>query len=450
MATAVVLPKLGQTVESCIIVEWKKEKGDQVTEGESLCEVETDKALMEVESPASGTILELFFQEGEEVPVQINIAAVGEPGEDVSSLRPETATESPVVEEPSTIPDEGAIAATTADAVDEATIIDVVPTQADLGAGISPRAGQLAAKMGLEVTGIRGTGPGGRIIERDVQAILATKQPMTPLAKSMAAQGGLTAPAYGSGIGGRVTAGDLRAVAAGPAIKDEVQTIPLKGVRKIIAERMLSSAQTTAQLTLNTAGDARALLAYRQRLKDSAEAVDLGQVTINDLILFAVSRTLPAYPELNALFADDTISQYRDVHLGFAVDTPRGLIVPVIRHANALSLKGIAQETKRLSSACLEGNVSPDELAGGTFTVTNLGSLGIENFTPILNPPQVGILGVGAVNLKPVEIEGDVQFIPYIGLSLTINHQVVDGAPAARFLQALSQRLSDIDLLLAL
>jgi pyruvate dehydrogenase E2 component (dihydrolipoamide acetyltransferase) len=213
---------------------------------------------------------------------------------------------------------------------------------------------------------------------------------------------------------------------------------------------MLSSAQTTAQLTLNTAGDARALLAYRQRLKDSAEAVDLGQVTINDLILFAVSRTLPAYPELNALFADDTISQYRDVHLGFAVDTPRGLIVPVIRHANALSLKGIAQETKRLSSACLEGNVSPDELAGGTFTVTNLGSLGIENFTPILNPPQVGILGVGAVNLKPVEIEGDVQFIPYIGLSLTINHQVVDGAPAARFLQALSQRLSDIDLLLAL
>ena len=453
MATAVVLPRLGQTVESCIIVDWKKEEGDSVTEGEPLCEVETDKAMLDVESPASGTLLELFFQQGDEVPVQINIAAIGEPGEDVSSLRPDTAAEGVAVVEPPPVPDEAvkAVKAIRPDTADLAPILDVTPAQTDLGTGISPRARNLAKERDLEITGIEGTGPGGRIIERDVQAVLATLPPITPLAKSMVAQGAVTAPAYGSGIGGRVIAGDLRPVSAEPeTTEDEVQKIPLKGVRKVIAERMLSSMQTTAQLTLNASADARSLLAYRQRLKNSPEALDLQGVTINDLILFAVSRTLPEHPELNALFAEEAIFQYNAVHLASAVDTPRGLIVPVIRNADALSLKEISQEARRQSSACLEGNISPDELAGGTFTVTNLGSLGIENFTPILNPPQVGILGVGNVNLKPVEIEGDVKFIPHIGLSLTINHQVVDGAPAARFLQTLSQRLAEIDLLLAL
>ena len=173
-------------------------------------------------------------------------------------------------------------------------------------------------------------------------------------------------------------------------------------------------------------------------------------MTINDLILLAVSRTLPQYPELNALFANETISLYKNVHLGVAVDTPRGLMVPVIQRANLLSLKQIAVESKRLASACLEGRITPDELSGGTFTVTNLGSLGIESFTPVLNPPQVGILGVGNIQLKPVEWEGEVRFIPHLHLSLTINHQVVDGAPAARFLQALAQGLAEIELLLAL
>jgi pyruvate dehydrogenase E2 component (dihydrolipoamide acetyltransferase) len=173
-------------------------------------------------------------------------------------------------------------------------------------------------------------------------------------------------------------------------------------------------------------------------------------VTINDLILLAVSKILPQYPELNALFKEDTVFQYKDVHLGLAVDTPRGLMVPKIRRANRLSLKQISEESRRLASACLEGKINPDELSDGTFTVTNLGNLGIESFTPVLNPPEVAILGVGNINLKPVEAEGEVEFIPHLGLSLTINHQVVDGAPAARFLQALSQGLAEIELLLAL
>jgi pyruvate dehydrogenase E2 component (dihydrolipoamide acetyltransferase) len=219
-------------------------------------------------------------------------------------------------------------------------------------------------------------------------------------------------------------------------------------VRKVIAERMLQSLQTTAQLTIHASADARVLQALRRRFKESPEAMGLRGITINDLVLFAVARTLPAHPALNALFNGTEIHQYRSVHLGVAVDTPRGLMVPVIRAAETLSLRQLSTEARRLAAACLENKITPDELTGGTFTVTNLGAFGVESFTPVLNPPQVAILGVCTIQPKAVEMDGEVQFIPHIGLSLTINHQVVDGAPAARFLQALGQAIAAIDLLL--
>ena len=425
MATAVVMPKLGQSVETCIIVGWKKHKGDSITAGEPLCEVETDKSALEVESPASGTLLDLFFDEGEEVAVQVNIAAIGEPGEDVSSLKPAVAMVFQSDDKSSTTSDEPVQAVPTQPEALEPPQEN--PSKPDrLKRRISPRAASLAEEQGVDISGIRGTGPGGRIIERDVQAA------PTAAAKPAAVQTRSSSPVQLESAPG------------------EAQAVPLQGTRKIIAERMLHSIQTTAQLTLNASADARALLSYRQRLKSSAEAFNLRNVTINDFILFAVSRTLPDHPELNALLLGNTISQYEDVHLGFAVDTPRCLMVPVIRDANTLNLKAISLETTRLTAACLEGNISPDELTGGTFTVTNLGSLGIENFTPILNPPQVGILGVGNVNLKPVEVDGEIQHLSHIGLSLTIDHQAVDGASAARFIGALSQRLAAIDLFLAI
>ncbi|NUQ04709.1 MAG: 2-oxo acid dehydrogenase subunit E2 [Anaerolineae bacterium] len=295
--------------------------------------------------------------------------------------------------------------------------------------------------------------------ERDVQAALEAQPRMTPLARSMVASGDFVAPPTGSGAGGRITTRDLQPTASAPAaapasaavpVEDRVEVLPVRGTRRIIAERMLASMQTTAQLTLDMPADARALQAFRKQLKASPEALGLQKVTINDLLLLAVSRTLPQFPDLNALFTGDSIAQHRSVHLGFAVDTPRGLIVPVIRHADRLSLKDLSREARRLADACQNGKITPDELSGGTFTVTNLGSLGVEHFTPILNPPQVAILGVGSIHLKPVEDEDEVAFIPHIALSLTINHQVVDGAPGARFLQALSRNLSQIQLLLAL
>lgn len=453
MATPVVMPKQGQSVESCIIVEWKKEEGDPVQEGDVLCEVETDKAVMEVESPVSGTLLARFYPEGELVPVLTNIAAIGTPGEDISHLRPQEGGSASQTEAVPPAPSEEApVQEAPAGGVDQASAAPAAPPQA-----ISPRARNLAARRQIDLTGVQGTGPGGRIIERDVEAALAAQPRLSPVAKAMVETGGYRAPGRGTGPGGRVMSRDLEAVAspapspaAAGAEDDVLERIPVRGIRKVIAERMLHSLQSTAQLTLHASADARALLAYRRRLKESEPALELQGVTINDLVLFAVSRVLLQFPDLNAWYDGETITRYRAVHLGFAVDTPRGLMVPVIRRAQVLSLRELSRASKRLSTACQEGSITPDELNGGTFTVTNLGSLGIERFTPILNPPQVAILGVGSIELKAVEVEGEVQFIPHLGLSLTLNHQAVDGAPGARFLQALARGIAGLETLLAL
>ena len=456
MATPVIIPQLGNTVESCIIVEWKRSPGQPIEAGDPICDIETDKAVMEVESPASGTVLAHFFSEGEDVPVLTTIAAIGEPGEDFAHLRPD-ADGGPVA-----TGEEGVAGGEGLGARGEATRPMEEIRDEGAFAGVSPRARKLADRSQLDLTGLVGTGPGGRIIERDVRAALETTPRMSPVAQAMAAAGEYVAPTVGTGPRGRVMSRDL-VPKTSPAVEppagpvppptiseEDVERTPLKGARKVIAQRMLSSLQTTAQLTLQRTADARALLAYRQQLKGSSEPLGLQRVSINDLILYAVSRILPQFPDLNAHFSDDSILRFKNVHLGVAVDTPRGLLVPVVRNAHRLSLRQLSEEARRLAEACQNRRITPDELTGGTFTVTNLGALGIESFTPVLNPPEVAILGVGNVNLKPVETEGQVQFHPHIGLSLTINHQVVDGAPAARFLQALADGLAQFDLLLAL
>jgi pyruvate dehydrogenase E2 component (dihydrolipoamide acetyltransferase) len=452
MAELVVMPKQGNTVESCIIVEWFKAVGDQVAVGEALCGVETDKATLEVESTSTGTVLALFFEEGDDVPVMTPIAAIGEPNEDVSDLRPVTDAQVPARGSPLPMNRNEQPVATEAQTGETAVSPTPTQTTASQSTNISPRARLLAQQKGLEIVGIQGSGPAGRIIERDIVTAHDAQPRITPVAKRMLAQGELIAPEKGTGTGGRITSKDLMPKIEKPvatSAADEVEIIPLKGIRKVIAERMLHSLQTTAQLTLNASADARALLAYRQRLKNSDDSLGVQHITINDLILFAVSRTLVNFPGINALFINDAIHQYQDVHLAFAVDTPRGLMVPVMRRANQLSLKQITDEAKRLAADCQNGRIAPDDLSGGTFTVSNLGAFGIEHFTPILNPPQVGILGVSNINLKPIDSAGEIQFIPHMGLSLTINHQVVDGVPGARFLQTLSQQLANFELLLA-
>jgi pyruvate dehydrogenase E2 component (dihydrolipoamide acetyltransferase) len=448
MAQQVVMPKQGNTVESCIIVEWNVKVGDHVSIGDVLCSAETDKSTIDVESTAEGTVLALLFAEGDEVPVMEDIAVVGEKGEKVevkASSGEETASD--------TQQETGA-------EDKKVTSVASEPIASQTGVGSSPRARNLASSLGIPVSSLSATGPKGRVIERDVLG--ASSQPLTPAAKEAALKKGILAPKVGSGMGGRVLASDLaktEAVApvgsaspsSPPVVEGTITEIPVKGVRKVTARRMMASIHGTCQLTLHAFADATALKRLRSGFKASKPELGLSDVTLNDLVLFAVSRTLTQFPAFNAHFLGDKILQYSSVHLGMATDAPRGLLVPVIRDSQSLSLKGISVEVKRLVAKCKDGSATAEELSGSTFTVSNVGSFGIEAFTPVLNVPEVAILGVGTIIPKPVEAkDGTFSFVPHIGLSLTMDHQAVDGADAARFLKVLMENIASIDLLLAL
>jgi len=468
MAHILIMPRQGNTVESCIITDWKVKEGDDVTPETIVCEVETDKASFEVPAGAGGAVLKLLHASGDDVPVLKPIAVIGATGEDWQAAISQEA------------PDKNAGDISVKD-VSKSEIKEnqekntSSPCEINQEIAISPRARNLAAKENLTVDFL-GTGPGHRVIERDVLAALQNRPPLTAAAR---AAGPGQVPAAGSGLGGRITAADLSSgtdLASGArkagvrpdttVIQDfgegAITDLPIKGIRRIIADRMFKSLAESAQFTLNASAPANKLQNFRSGVKNQESlAVELGltKITINDLILLAVSRTLPRFPFMNAHKTRDTIRVFERVHLGLAVDTPRGLMVPVIRNASLLSLTQISSEAKRLAEACQNGSAKPDELSGSTFTVTNLGSMGITSFTPVLNVPEVAILGVCAIEMKPAaqatadhQLPGaamPVIFEPHIGFSLTIDHQAVDGAPAARFLKALGDAVAHIDLLLA-
>lgn len=440
MATIVVMPQLGNSVESCIIVEWMIAEGDTVAVDQTLASIETDKSTMEVPSTAAGTVLKLLWEEGDEVPVKDPLIIVGEPGEDISGLVPgaDAAPAEAAPAEQASAPEQ---AAAPAFATERAT------------GAVSPRARALAASRGVDASAIsEGSGPHGRVIERDVAAAIAA----APVLTSAARAAGVSAT-EGTGIGGRVSVADAgrtpeaapAAAVAAPAGADypgASTSAPLKGVRKVVAKRMMESLTSTAQLTLNTTANAAGILALRKKVKNADEALGLNKITLNDLVCFAVSRTLPKYPVFNAHLEDGVLTQFEQVHLGFACDTPRGLLVPVIRSAQALGLKAFSDEAKRLAGGAIDGTIAPDFLSGGTFTVSNIGSFGIETFTPVINLPQTAILGVGAITPRPaVAADGTIGVEQRLNLSLTIDHQVIDGADGARFLRDLVAAIENID-----
>ncbi len=461
MAQQVLMPKQGNSVETCIIIEWKKQEGDAVSVGDILCEAETDKATIEVESTAEGILLKQLFKVDDEVPVQVPIVIVGEAGEDISALV--SAADGGSVSETEDSAEETVHAASAA-----AAVVDIdktalkVPEAGGVTAasGISPRAKKLAQSKGLAYGGLAGSGPKGRIIERDIEAASAGNQPLTPAASAALASGDYSIPenGTGSGIGGRVRTADLQKPGSGKLSETisgdfpgEFIEIPVKSIRKITAKRMFESISTTCQLTLHAAADASRLKEVRARFKAAGSEMGLSAININDLILFAAAKTLGDFPFVNSHFLGDKIIEFKNVHLGTAVDTERGLMVPVIKFADSLTIKELSIEAKRLAESSKTGKISPDELDGGTFTVTNLGAFGIDYFTPVLNIPQTAILGVGGIDLKPVENsagDGGVRFVPHINLSLTFDHQAIDGAPAARFLKALADNIGNIDMLL--
>ena len=385
-AHTVIMPKAGITVESCLIGEWLKKVGDKVNVGDVLFTYETDKASFECEADAAGTILEIFYQDGDEVPCLEGVCTIGV---------------------------EGAVAAS--------------------GAAISPRARNMAAAAGVDASQATGTGPNGRIIARDVEALIANA-PKVAAAPAVEAAPVAAAP-----------------VAAAPAAEAEAEykDVKFSGIRRAISKSMTTSLSTMAQLTHTVSFDASAILAYRKVLK--AAGGEYAGITLGDIILYAVSRTLLNHPDLNANMLDDnSIRLFSHVNLGVAVDTPRGLMVPTIRHADEMSLLEISKAVKALAAECREGAISPDKLSGGSFTVSNLGNMGVESFTPVINPPQTGILGVcGTVDRVRKGKDGGIEIYPAMGLSLTYDHRAVDGTPAAKFQKELCFNLENFTTLLA-
>ena len=476
MATPIIMPKQGQSVESCIISKWYKNKGDKVSKGDILFAYETDKASFEEESPEDGILLDAFFEEGDDVPCLLNVCVIGQEGESTQEFNPNLQEEEPQAQ--------GAEAAGAADNTPEVqTERSTAQSEVDAPVAsdaaeikISPRARNLADKFGLDIRYASPTGPYGRVIEQDIVSLRDSGPVMTPSAQE-AAQGSLPVGITGTGMGGRVTTSDLQAPSSvgeptvgklvtpaatiaviadrqDPSSTTWLVTDPsydearVPNIRKVIAKAMHQSLSTTAQLTLNTTFDATDLLAYRKKLKEAKDRLGLENITINDMILFAVSRTLPNYRDLNAHFLNDTVRYFHHVNLGNAVDTDRGLMVPTIFSADSLSLNEISSRAKQLASECKAGSINPDLLRNGSFTITNLGTLDIESFTPVLNPPQTGILGVNNIVQRAREVDGDCVFYPAMGLSLTFDHRAIDGAPAARFLKELKTNLESFSVML--
>jgi pyruvate dehydrogenase E2 component (dihydrolipoamide acetyltransferase) len=401
-----------------------------------LAVIETDKASFDLESTASGTVLALFWEADDDVPVLANVAAIGNEGEDIEEFRPEgqSSAPAPAAEAPA------AAATPAAPAASAAPVPAAAPAAPSGGftasAGVSPRARRLAHKHGIDAESLPGSGPNGRVIERDVEAAISGRPRLSATARARSLSGDLESPARGTGLAGMVRSEDLKV----PGSVEGAEVTPVKGIRKVIAERMIQSLSTTAQLTLHASFELTKAQAYRKERLDAGQS----KVSLNDVIAHAIVQSLKEHPDLNAHFLGDRIATFEKVHLGVAVDTPKGLLVPVIRDASDMSIENISAEVKNLAGACREGTISPDNLSGGSFTLTNLGMLGVETFTPVLNAPEVAILGVGGIVLKPKRTEdGSVEYVDTLPLSLTIDHQAVDGAPAARFLQTLVERLEN-------
>lgn len=458
MAVVVIMPKQGQSVESCIITELKKKKGDAVKKGDILFSYETDKASFEEESPAGGVVLECFYREGDEVPVLENMMIVGEPGEDISSLligHKEPKELLKEVVEPVSMHSSG----------DDVTDPEVttrltgeVPGQREnlalqnVQSGtspVSPRAGKLAEKNAIDTSALLGSGPKGRIIEKDVQAILQNRPKMTSLAKKLAAEEGLCPQSSGTGLAGTARASDLSS-SVSSGYGNDYEDRKISNMRKIIARSMHASLQHSAQLTHHLGADARNILALRKKMKAMLDEGQLDtNITLNDMVCFSVIKALKKFSSVNSHFLGDTIRYFNKVHLGLAVDTERGLMVPVVRNADDLSITGLARRFKEIAAACRNGSVNPDILSpeAGTFTVSNLGNYGVEMFTPVINLPQSAILGVNTVVPRPKDIgDGVYAFVPFIGLSLTYDHRSLDGGEATRFLKQIAIEIENLEL----
>jgi pyruvate dehydrogenase E2 component (dihydrolipoamide acetyltransferase) len=405
MAIAVIMPKQGLTVETCIITKWFKNKGDSVSVGDILFSYETDKAAFDLESPADGILLDVYFNDGAEVPILTNVAVIGERGEATDSFIQDKTTLSGQLESVAPQPEVYPSATPVQD-------LKTISSPMDFRIRISPRAKRIAREKGLNFNNIHGSGPEGRIIVKDIEKALAETSTVAQV----------------------VNQDD-----AGYSEQ------PLSNVRKIIAKAMHSSLQNSAQLTHHMSADVRRLLEARQRIKnDISSGKSQQDITLNDMICWCVIRALEKFIYINSHFLDDRIRTFHKIHLGIAVDTERGLMVPALKNASDMNLVKLSKELKSIADACKRGSISPEliQSTAATFTVSNLGNYGVELFTPVINLPQTGILGVCTIINRPAIIDNNILgFVPFIGLSLTYDHRAIDGGPATLFLKGIKEEI---------
>ena len=413
MSVEIRVPSTGNAGEEAVVLEISATLGSQVRQGEVVALLETAKATFEVESPVAGTVLSVNSKVGDELPEHSVMFVIGEPGEVVSGPTPVSSPEP--VEQAVDFANRPA----PTQAVQAPPVISEPPVTINTfdAPGVSPRARTIAEQSGVDVSQVTGSGPNGRIIAQDITSD-------SPAANVSNVVQQIPNPSYSQ-----------------QNFSNDVSVLPVRGSRKVTAQRMVSSLSDSAQLTLNRYSRAEALLSLNSRLRKETEARGLPKISINDMINFAVAKTLPDHQEANSIFSWDGIKQFPYVNLGIAVDTGKALLVPVIFKANELSLPQLASQTKSAADRARSGELSLAEMENGTFTVTNLGMYGIHWFTPILNPPQSCILGVGSIHQPTPDSPA------LLPLSLTFDHRALDGAAAARALAAISDAIENIDIL---
>jgi pyruvate dehydrogenase E2 component (dihydrolipoamide acetyltransferase) len=451
LAIEILLPRLGWTMEEGVFVDWLKQDGDAVQPGDLLFVIESDKASNEVEAFESG-ILRIAPdgpQPGSTLPVGAVLGYLVQPGERAPFE---------ITDEERRTKDEGQPITTnghldTSPQSPVPNLQSAVPNPRRVGPTISPRARRVANELGIDWAALTGSGRTGRIVERDIRA-LAAQAPAgqvraTPIARRIAEELGVDLGQLAAGQPGRridraevERAARARPSAPAPAAPPAAPAQPLSGIRRITAARMAESAHTTTPVTLTTEADATELVRLRSHIVADMAGSDLAAPAYTDLLIRLVALALLEHPALNASLENDRIVQHAAVHVGIAADTERGLLVPVVRDAHAKSVQQIASTSAQLIARARAGKSAPDDLGGGTFTITNLGMYEIDAFTPIINLPECAILGVGRIIARPVVVDEQAETIAVrkmMALSLSFDHRVVDGAPAARFLQRVKQ-----------
>jgi len=461
MVRPITMPKLGQSEEVGTLVRWRKKVGDTVAKGDILFEIETDKAVLEVESFFDGTLLKIVVQEGTTVPINSTVGFVGDPGEAI----PEVAVPAPEAQKPEapSVSKEAARppAPLPARAVPEARVERPVSQVTHVGAAlvaaqgqpqglpllppapevfrISPRAARLARESAINPLPIAGTGPYGRIVERDVKNYLESKGyyqlRTTPAAKRLAAKENIDILT----LGGRNAPGRITVAVVERAIAEKPQ--PMSRMRQVIASRLTESFTTTPHFFVTVAVDMTELVNFRAELKAQGASY-----TVTDFILKAVALSLVEFPIVNSTTDGKNVRWHSKVHLGLAVNLEQGLVVPVIRDADDLSLAELHDSASELAAKARAGKLTPDEMGGSTFTISNMGMLDIENFTAIINPGESAILAVSSTLQQPAVKDGQIVVRDIMKMTLSSDHRIIDGATAARFANAIKQKLEEISL----